>query len=386
MKVSKCLQQTKPYMFVELNRKRAALEEQGFDVVVLSVGDPDGPTPAFIVDAMVQAVRDPSQHHYPAYAGSREFREAAACYLNRRFGVEVDSQYEVLALIGSKEGLVHLGNTCIDEGDYALVPSIGYPAYAAAATLRNGCIWQMPATPQNGYLADFTQVPADVLARAKVMFLGYPNNPTTACAPESYFDEAIAFCREHDILLAHDNAYADVCYDGYRAPALLQRPGAKEAAVEFFSLSKGYNMTGWRIAFIAGNAEAIGALATVKSNIDTGVFNAIQHAGAVALASDQTTVAAQCAVYQRRRDLLVPALRSMGMECETPHATIYVWARIPDGWTSVGFADHLLENAKVAVTPGSGYGEDGEGYIRLSLAVPDNRLEEAIRRMRAVLS
>lgn len=385
MRVSRCLEETKPYLFVELTRKRMALENRGIDVVSLSVGDPDGATPEFIVDAMVKAVRNPRFQHYPAYAGSPEFRRAAACYLKQRFGLDMDPESEVLALIGSKEGIVHLGNAFVDEGEYVLVPSIGYPAYTAAATLRNASVWRMPMTAANGYLADYTQVPDEVLARTKLMFLGYPNNPTGACAPESYLDEAIAFCREHDLLLAHDNAYCDICYDGYRAPAVLQRPGACEVAVEFFSLSKGYNMTGWRIAFAAGNPQAIKALGTIKNNVDSGVFNAVQQAGIAALESDQHTVREQCETYQRRRDYLVPALNDMGLSCELPKATIYVWARVPAGFTSAGFADRLLQEAHVAVTPGSGYGEDGEGFVRMSLTVPDERLREAVDRMRSFL-
>ncbi|MDO4532388.1 MAG: aminotransferase class I/II-fold pyridoxal phosphate-dependent enzyme, partial [Coriobacteriia bacterium] len=343
-------------------------------------------TPQFIVDAMVEALRDQKNHHYPAYVGSARYRMAAAAYLRNRFNVEVDAQTEVLALIGSKEGIVHLGNAFIDEGDFALVPSIGYPAYSAAATLRNAKCWCMPTTEKNGYLADFRNIPEEVLNRSKVMFLGYPNNPTGASAPEGYFDEAIAFCREHDILLAHDNAYCDICFDGYQAPSVLQRPGAREVAIEFFSLSKGYNMTGWRIGFAVGNAQAIKALASVKSNIDTGVFNAIQQAGVAALESDQSCVRANCAAYERRRNMVVPALNEMGLACAYPKATIYVWARIPQGYTSAAFADHVLQNAHVAVTPGSGYGEDGEGFIRISLAVPDERLAEALRRMQQLLS
>lgn len=385
MQLSQSLKSMKPYLFVGINKKIAALEAQGFDVIAFTKGDPDHPTPQFIVDAMVDAVRDPANHHYPAYAGSTEFRQAAATYLERRFNVNVDAASEVIALIGSKEGLAHVGNAFLDPGDYALVPGIGYPTYTGAATLRSANIWTMPMNEANGYLADFTHVPQEVLARAKVMFAGYPNNPTGACAPESYLDEAIAFCREHDILLVHDNAYADINYDGYRAPAMLQRPGGREAGIEFFSLSKGYNMTGWRIAFAAGNAQAIEALSTVKSNIDTGVFNAVQKAGAVALLSDQATVREQCAVYARRRDMLVDALRDMGLACEKPQATIYVWARVPEGETSVGFADRMLEQAHVALTPGSGYGADGEGFVRLSLTVPDDRMQEGICRLRAAL-
>ena len=381
MRISKCLQETKPYLFVELAKKRAALEAQGIDVISLSVGDPDAPTPDFIVDALVEAVRKPENHHYPSYFGLPEFRNAAAGYMNRRFGVDVDPETEVLALIGSKEGLAHLGNAFIDEGEYALVPSIGYPTYTAAATLRNGYAWKMPTNEANGFLADFSQVPAEVLAKAKVMFLGYPNNPTGAIAPASYLEEAISFCAEHDIVLAHDNAYADINYDGYHAPAMLQYRGARQVGIEFFSLSKGYNMTGWRIAFAVGNARIIEALSTVKSNIDTGIFNAIQLAGVAALQSDQQTVRRQCAVYQRRRDLLVPALNAMGLTCAFPKAGIYIWAKTPEGYTSAGFADLLLKRAHVAVTPGSGYGEDGEGFIRISLTVPDDRIVEAIERL-----
>lgn len=385
MRRSKCLDNMKPYVFVELNRKRAELEKQGIDVVSLAPGDPDGPTPQFIVDAMVEALKDPGTHHYPPYAGTPEFRQAAAAYLEKHFGVQLDFETEILALIGSKEGLVHLGGALLDEGDFALIPGLGYPAYAAAAELRNARTWQMPMYEVNGYLADFAEIPPEVLAKAKLMFLGYPNNPTGACAPESYLDEAIAFCREHDIVLAHDNAYCDICFDGYRAPALLERPGAKEVGVEFFSLSKGYNMTGWRIGFVAGNADIIAALATVKSNLDTGVFKAIQHAGAAALSSDQSSVAETCALYAKRRDLLVPALNELGLACAAPKATIYVWARIPEGFTSLSFADYLLQKAHVAVVPGSAYGQAGEGYVRISLAVASERIQEAIERMRRVL-
>ncbi len=382
MRASKCLQETKPYIFVELNRKKAALVEQGVDVVTLSVGDPDGSTPDFIVDAAVEALRNPDNHHYPSYAGQREFREAAASYLYRRFGVEVDPETQLLALIGSKEGLAHLGNAFLDEGEYALVPEIGYPTYAAAATLRSAQIWKMPMNAENGYLADFECTPPEVINRAKMMFLGYPNNPTGACATESYFDAAIDFCRKNDLLLVHDNAYCDICYDGYRAPALLGRPGAMDCAIELFSLSKGYNMTGWRIAFAAGNAEAIRALSTIKSNIDTGINKAIQHAGAVALTQGYESIQAQCVIYQRRRDRVVDAFNAMGLACEKPMATIYVWVRVPEGFSSMEFCDRLLNEAHVAVAPGSGYGPAGEGFIRVSLTSPDERIDAAIERIR----
>ncbi len=386
MRVSRCLQETKPYVFVELNRRRMELMAQGVDVISLAVGDPDMPTPAFIVDALYEALRDPGIHHYPPYAGLPQFRAAAAAYLSRRFGLAIDPETELLALCGSKEGIVHLGVAFLDEGDFALVPGIGYPAYAAAATMRNARTWKMPMREGNGYLADFAAVPSDILARAKLMYLGYPNNPTGAIAPESYLDEAIAFCKEHDLLLAFDNAYCDICFDEYRVPSILSRPGAREVAIEFFSLSKGYNMAGWRIAFAAGNAQAVRALATVKSNTDSGVFAAIQRAGAVALASGRDSVQAQCAIYRRRRDMMVPALREMGLECAMPQAAIYLWARVPDGQSAASFSDFLLEQAHVAVAPGSAYGADGEGFVRISLTAPDERLQEALRRMRHALA
>ena len=382
MKTARCLDELPPYLFARIDEKRRALEAQGVEVISLGIGDPDQPTPEHIVDAMAQAIRDPENHRYPDYAGSLAFRQACAGYLARRFGVSVDPEQEVLALIGSKEGIAHLHTAFVDPGDYVLAPAIGYPVYAGGATLQSARAWLMPMTAESGFLADFASTPPEVLARAKVMFLGYPNNPTGAIAPVSYFDEAIAFCREHDILLAHDNAYCDLCFDGYRAPSILERPGAKDACIEFFSLSKPYNMTGWRIAFAAGSAQAIRALGTVKNNLDSGQFTAVQQAAIAALEGPQDCVEEMCALYQRRRDLLVDALRSIGMEARAPKATIYVWAPVPEGHTSESFATELLERAHVVVTPGSGYGPAGEGYVRLSLTTPDDKLLEAVRRMR----
>lgn len=386
MQEARALSGIKPYLFADIDRKRDALASRGIDVISLGIGDPDMPTPERIVAAMVDAVRDTANHQYPDYAGSAAFRRAAADYMDRRFGVEVDPSTEVLTLIGSKEGIAHLHTAFVDPEDVVLVPSIGYPVYTTGAVLQNGQTYPMPMTEENGFLADFSVVPTDVARRAKIMFLGYPNNPTGATASPEYFDAAIAFCREHDILLAHDNAYSDLTFDGYRAPSILERPGAKDVCIEFFSLSKPFNMTGWRIGFACGSARAVAALGKVKNNSDSGQFTAIQEAGIVALTECLDEVDQMCEVYARRRDLLIDALHAIGLECESPKATIYVWAKVPEGETSESFTATLLERAHVIVTPGSGYGPDGEGYIRLSLTTPDDRLVEAVQRMKEAMA
>ena len=382
MKTADCLNHMAPYLFAQIDKKRDALKERGIDVISLGIGDPDMPTPPHIVEAMIEAVKKPANHQYPDYAGSLFYREACATWMKNRFGVEVDPRTEVLGLIGSKEGIAHLHTAFVDPDDYVLAPSIGYPVYAGGATLQSAHTYFMPMKEENGFLADFDHVPADVLAKAKIMFIGYPNNPTGAVATEEYFDKAIAFCLEHDILLAHDNAYCEICFDGYVAPSILERPRAKECCIEFFSLSKSHNMTGWRIAFACGNAQAIAALGTVKNNLDSGQFTAIQEAAAVALTGSQRCVQDMCDLYQQRRDTLIEALRAIGVECNAPQATIYIWAKVPAGETSESFATKLLEQAHVIVTPGSGYGPDGEGFIRLSLTTPDERLLEAVDRMK----
>lgn len=384
MKTAECLNRMAPYLFAQIDKKRDALREQGVDVISLGIGDPDRPTPDHIIEAMEKAIRNPLNHQYPDYAGSAAYQQACATWMHRRFGVSVDPETEVLALIGSKEGIAHLHTAFVDPGDYVLAPSIGYPVYSGGAMLQGGHTYYMPMREENGFLADFDHVPEEVLSKAKIMFIGYPNNPTGAVATEEYFDKAIRFCLENDILLAHDNAYSEICFDGYSAPSILERPRAKECCIEFFSLSKAYNMTGWRIAFAAGNAESIAALGTVKNNLDSGQFTAIQEAAIAALLGSQQCVADMCALYQRRRDAVVEALRAIGMTCEDTKATIYVWARVPEGYSSESFATKLLEQAHVIVTPGNGYGPDGEGYIRISLTTSDDRLLEAVRRIKEI--
>jgi LL-diaminopimelate aminotransferase len=374
-----------PYLFAEIDRKRAAKAAQGIDVISLGIGDPDTPTAEHIVDAMATAIRNPKNHQYPNYYGEPRYREACAGWMRRRFGVDLDPMTETLALIGSKEGIAHIFLAFVDPGDVTLVPGCGYPVYHTGGILSGGETHWMPMTSENGFLADFTSVPADVLARAKMMFLSYPNNPTSAVADDAYFDAAIAFAHEHDLLLVHDNAYSEIGFDGYRAPSFLERPGARDVGIELFSCSKAYNMTGWRIAFAAGNADALSALGTVKSNIDSGAFTAVQDAAIEAMAGPDSEIEVLNALYQRRRDLVMDALGKIGLSAERPKATIYVWAKVPDGYTSASFAAKVLDEANVIVAPGNSYGPSGEGYVRISLTTPDARLEEAIARIEATL-
>ncbi len=374
-----------PYLFAEIDRKKAAKVAQGIDVISLGIGDPDTPTPEHIVNAMATAIRNPANHQYPSYVGAPRYRAACAQWMRSRFGVELDSETEVLALIGSKEGIAHLFTAFVDQGEYTLVPGCGYPVYHTGGIMVGGLSHWMPMTEENGFLADFESAPADVLAKAKMMFISYPNNPTSAVATEEYFDKAIAFAREHDILLVHDNAYSEIAFDGYVAPSILERPGARDVAIELLSCSKAYNMTGWRVAFACGNHEAIKALGTVKSNIDSGVFTAVQDAAIEAMLGPQDSIRELCDLYQHRRDLVLEALRAIGIQAATPKATIYVWAKVPEGFTSASFAEKVLQEANVIVAPGSAYGPSGEGFVRISLTTADDRLEEAVRRIEATL-
>jgi LL-diaminopimelate aminotransferase len=373
-----------PYLFAEIDRKKALKIAQGVDVISLGIGDPDTPTPEHIVDALCAAAHDPATHQYPNYYGSPNYRQACATWMKNRFGVDVDAMSEVVALIGSKEGLAHIFLAFVDPGDVVLVPGVGYPVYTTGNVFVGSEAYYMPMSQENGWLADFESTPADVLARAKMMFLSYPNNPSSAIADEAYFDKAIAFAKAHDLLIVHDNAYSEIGYDGYRPPSFLERPGAKDVAIELFSCSKAYNMTGWRVAFAAGNAEAVKALGTIKSNIDSGVFTAVQDAAIEALTGPQDSIKRLCDLYQRRRDLLLSALPAAGLSAETPKATIYVWARVPEGYTSAGFAGDLLDKVGVIVAAGNSYGPYGEGYVRMSLTTPDDRLEEAIERIKSL--
>jgi LL-diaminopimelate aminotransferase len=383
VRLARRVQELPPYLFAELDRKVAAKRASGANVISLGVGDPDLPTPRHIVEALQEASEDPTTHQYPSYFGLPALRVAVAEYYQRRFGVHLDPDSEVLPLIGSKEGLAHLSLAFVDAGDEALVPDPGYPVYAIGTYLAGGRPIPMPLLAPNGFLPDLDAI--EPTAATKVMWVGYPGNPTAAVAHPAFFERAVAFARHHDLLLCHDAAYSEITFDGYVAPSVLGAPGAKDVALEFGSLSKTYNMTGWRVGFAVGNAQAIEALGTVKTNLDSGIFNAVQRAAVAALTGPQDHVEAMRAVYQKRRDVVVAALSDVGLPVEPPLGSIYVWVPLPEGRTSVEFAAELLDEAAVVVAPGVAYGPSGEGFIRISLTVPDDRLEEAMGRIHDLL-
>lgn len=369
-----------PYLFAELDKKIAAKRAEGADVISLGVGDPDHPTPRHIVEALQEAAEDPSTHQYPSYYGSPALRKAIADWYLTRFGVELDPETEVQPLIGSKEGIAHLAWAFVDPGDEVLTPDPGYPVYEIGTRLAGGTPISLPHTAERGFLPDLSQ--ATATERTKLMWLGFPSNPTAAVAEPPLFVEAVDFAREHDLLLAHDAAYSEMTFDGFVAPSVLQVPGAKDVAVELGSASKTFNMTGWRVGWAVGNAEAIRALATVKTNIDSGIFEAVQRAAIAALTGPMDHLEEQRGIYQRRRDLLVGTLNDLGWDLKPPLGSFYIWLPTRDGATSTEFCDLLLDRAAIVAAPGSGYGPQGEGWVRFSLTVPDDRLEEAVARLR----
>ena len=376
------IDQLPPYLFAEISRKIAAKRAEGADIVSFAVGDPDLPTPPHVIDALVEAARDPANHRYPESEGLPELRRAIAAWYERRFGLSFNPETEVLPVIGSKEGIGHVPLCFIDPGDLALVPDPGYPVYSIATMFAGGHCHFLPLREENDFLPDFSAVPSEVADAAKLLWLNYPNNPTAAVAGIDFFEEAVAFARKHDIAVCHDGPYSEVAFDGYRPVSFLQAEGAREVGIEFHSLSKTYNMTGWRIGMAVGNARIIDALRRVKSNLDSGIPQAIQRMAIAALEGPQDCIEEHNAVYQRRRDRLVEALRAVGMAVQPPKASLYVWARVPRSYTSMAFAARLLDDVGVVVTPGVGYGAAGEGYVRLSLTIPDDRLEEAVRRLK----
>jgi LL-diaminopimelate aminotransferase len=384
MQPSKRLDLIPPYLFAQLERKVAEKRAAGVDVISLGIGDPDTPTYAPIVAAAQAAVADPSTHQYPSNRGRAEFREAIAAFYARRFGVTLDPETEVMPAIGAKECIFNLSLAFLDPEDVALASDPGYPVYTGGPTLVGASSVLMPLVPSLGFAPDLDAISAADAARAKLMFLNYPNNPTGAVVPDGLFERVIEFAREHDVLVVHDNAYSETTYDGYVAPSFLATPGAKEVGIEVFSLSKGYNMTGWRCAFIAGNAEAIRQYWRLKTNIDSGVFEAVQLAGVAALSeSVDAEVAAMNDVYKRRRDLVCDALRAAGVDVTPPKGTIYVWAPVPAGYESAAaYCEHVLEETGVVISPGGAYGASGEGFFRISLTTPDDRLLEAVERIK----
>jgi LL-diaminopimelate aminotransferase len=378
------LERIPPYLFAELERKITAKRNAGVDVISLGIGDPDTPTYPAIVAAGQAAMADPSTHTYPTNRGRAEFRQAVASFYARRFGVELDPETEVMPAIGAKECIFNLNLAFLDPDSLALAADPGYPVYTAGPVLAGAEAVLMPLEPRLGFAPDLEAIPTQTLERARLMFLNYPNNPTGAIVPPGLFERAVALGRQHDILVVHDNAYSETTYDGYTAPSFLETPGAKEVGVEVFSLSKGYNMTGWRCAAIVGNAEAIESYWRLKSNIDSGLFEAVQLAGAAALAPERDAdVRAMNELYERRRDLVCDALAQAGVEVARPKGTIYVWAPIPAGFeSSAAYCEHVLEEVGVVISPGDAYGPSGAGFFRISLTTPDERLLEAVNRLR----
>ncbi len=387
MQPSERLERIPPYLFAELERKVREKREAGIDVISLGIGDPDRPTPPLVVEAMQEAVADPGTHQYPSNRGRAEFREAVSDFYERRFDVDdIDPATEVIPAIGAKECIFNLNLAFLNPGDVALAADPGYPVYTGGPLLAGGEAVLMPLVPELGFVPHLDAIEADARERARLMFINYPNNPTGAIVPDGFFESVIEFAREHDILVVHDNAYSEICFDGYRAPSFLQTPGAKEVGVEVFSLSKGYNMTGWRCAAIVGHSAAVEAYWRLKSNIDSGNFDAVQLAGVAALSPDgDTEVASMSTLYERRRDLVVDALRRIGVDVTPPKATIYIWAPIPEGFeSSAAYCEHVLEEAAVVISPGGAYGPNGEGFFRISLTAPDERLHEAVERLGAL--
>ena len=376
-----------PYLFVEIDRKKRAALARGADIINLGVGDPDLPTPNHIVQALVAAVNDPANHHYPESEGLLSFRQACCKWYEERFGVHLDPERECISLIGAKDGLGHLPLAFVEPGDFVLVPDPAYPVYNAATVFAGGRPYPMPLLRENGFLPDLDSIPDDVAGRARLMYLNYPNNPTGAVATREFCEKVVEFANKWDIIVAYDNTYSEIAFDGYRPVSLLEIPGAKDVAIEFHSLSKTFAMTGWRIGMAVGNPGIVDALRRVKSNLDSGVFQAVQRAAVVALTHNPLDVAARHSqIYQERRDLLVNGLRSIGISVDMPSATFYVWPRVPDGFSSAEFVGMLIDEAGIVCTPGNGFGPHGEGFVRMALTAPVERLQQAINRMKAALS
>jgi LL-diaminopimelate aminotransferase len=386
LKTSERLDRLPPYLFAELERKISEKKAQGVDVISLGIGDPDTPSPGEVVGALAHAAADPSTHQYPSNRGRPEFRNAVADFYERRFGVELDPANEIIPGLGAKETIFNLNLAFLDPGTCALASDPGYPVYSGGPLIAGADYVPMPLLPEHAFAPDLSAISAEDAQRARLMFVNYPNNPTGAIVPDGFFDEVVAFAREHNILVVHDASYTETTFEGYVAPSFLETPGAREVGVEVFSLSKGWNMTGWRTAAIVGNAEAVQAYWKLKTNIDSGMFEAVQMAAVAAFQSAADFPKEMSAKYERRRNLVVDALREIGVDVTPPKGTIYIWAPVPAGHTSASYCEHVLDEAGVVVSPGSSYGPSGEGFFRISLTLPDERLAEAVERLRSSLS
>ncbi len=371
-----------PYLFAEIDRKVQEKRRAGVDVISLGIGDPDLPTPARIVSVLQEAAADPSNHRYPSYFGLGELREAIAGWYRHRFGVTLDPATEILPTLGSKDGISHVPLALVDPGDVVLAPDPGYTVYVTGAVMAGADPYVMPLTAENHWLPDLDAIPPDVAERARMMWLNYPNNPTAAVAERDFLVRAIEFCQRHRIVLCHDAPYSEIAFDGYRPLSLLEIPGAKEVGLEFHSLSKTYNMTGWRIGWVCGRADLVALIGQLKTNIDSGIFQAVQWAGIEALNGGEEETRAACEIYARRHRRVADTLNALGWSIKPPRATFYVWAPVPKGYDSIGFAGHVLDQVGVNITPGVGFGAHGEGYFRLSVTAPDSRLDEAMTRLR----
>jgi LL-diaminopimelate aminotransferase len=381
MKVSKRISALKPYLFVEINRKIAEKKAKGEEIISFAIGDPDIPTPPHIIERLCKEAQDPANHRYPESAGLPELNQAIADWYKKRFDIVLDPETEVLPLIGSKEGIGHIAFCFIDPGDTALVTDPGYPVYSVGTSLAGGTPYYLALKEENDFLPDLNRIGEDVLKNTRMLWINYPNNPTAAVADLDFFNRVVEFAGQHDILVCHDGPYSEVSYDDYQPPSFLQADGAKDVGVEFHSLSKSYNMTGWRIGMVVGNPRVVGALRTLKSNLDSGIPQAIQYMAIEALNGPQDCIAEHNNVYQRRRDLVVEVLQNIGLDVRMPKASLYVWAKVPEGYNSVDFTADLLDQVGVAVTPGVGYGRNGEGYVRLSLTIPDAALVKGLSRL-----
>ncbi len=382
MKVASRIEKLPPYLFVEISKKIAGKKAKGIDVISFGIGDPDMPTPGRIIDKLCEQSRNPVNHRYPETEGLPELNKAISVWYKKRFGVELDPGKETLPLIGSKEGIGHISFCYIDRGDIALITDPGYPVYSISTHLAGGDVYYLPISEKNDFLPDLDKVPDDVLKRTKLLWLNYPNNPTGAVAGLEFYEKAVKFARKNGILICHDAPYSEVSYEGYKPDSILQVKDACDVAIEFHSLSKTYNMTGWRIGMAVGNAEMVNALYRLKTNLDSGIPQAIQHMAIEALSGSNSEIEKRNELYCRRRDKLCDALISIGLKFSKPKASFYVWCKVPDGYTSASFAAELLEKVNIVVTPGTGYGPSGEGYIRFSITLPDNRLDEGIERLK----